>query len=849
MNFRFTVVETSLNRAEFRWKWLKFLRHTFVLGIAVCGALCLLAGLVVTGMVGSKTAGTVFLVLLAVFGLITWFVLVVRLLAGSTDRFWLASSLEQADRRLMDRLNTLLFLESRRGEAKNESFALRIARQTQKILAKKVAPPFAATGVWQWLGIFLLSLIVTVLLYRTVSPWERLSAPGMIAQQQSTEVAPIANLELPTTNNVEQNQNWGEVRITDPGADLKVTKVDVVPLQIEAAANQPLQKVSWFSTVNGLQETAHELPAPAEPRYAVYQPTVYLDELGLSDWDVLTYYAKANTEQQSAFASGVYFLEVRPFREDILKIPGGPNGKAYACLNELSALIGRQQHVIRETHQHIQTPAEQPSLQAQDRKKLSEAEHDLSDSTHHLYARMAAQLENKPIGDALDNLAKAEKTLKNAGASLAEDVLEDAQKQERSALTELVAARKAFQKALSENPRDFEEPEEDVPVVDSAQLLKAMAEFKNETKAAEDFLRKAVEQQRTIEQKARTAGKADQARLAGQEQQLKNSLQDFQEQHPKLFASAQEESLQARQSLTEAADKLQKRSTDAKVATQKATAQLEQLNQAVAGQSAGRQLADAYKLKELLDRQIDTFGQCANQPTNINNTQLQQTVAASRETINQLKRMAEQEPTRDAFDGPLRDSLSGSNKVDLDSKLNQVQQAQGDASKQQACAGAKQALSKVSQAFRESEPKALQQAQNGDALIPSEQESFSVGLDQLSRLLKQCKSGSRLGSGAQTRQAQEALYYLQTGLRSQYGSNEQGKELLVKMDQLCKAEVPLEVGDLKKLMEQLQHFSVETADQLAKKEDHPEVSNIDASRLPPAYRGRIQKYFQKLSER
>ena len=31
--------------------------------------------------------------------------------------------------------------------------------------------------------------------------------------------------------------------------------------------------------------------------------------------------------------------------------------------------------------------------------------------------------------------------------------------------------------------------------------------------------------------------------------------------------------------------------------------------------------------------------------------------------------------------------------------------------------------------------------------------------------------------------------------------------------------------------------------------NRPELMNIDPSRLPPAYRGRIQKYFQRLSEK
>ena len=99
------------------------------------------------------------------------------------------------------------------------------------------------------------------------------------------------------------------------------------------------------------------------------------------------------------------------------------------------------------------------------------------------------------------------------------------------------------------------------------------------------------------------------------------------------------------------------------------------------------------------------------------------------------------------------------------------------------------------------------------------------------------------------RQGREALYNLQSGLRAQSGDNDRGNQILLHLEKLLKPETPLEVADLKKLMDELQHFSVETSDHLAKKEDKPEVTNIDPSRLPPAYRGRIQKYFQKLSER
>jgi len=70
----------------------------------------------------------------------------------------------------------------------------------------------------------------------------------------------------------------------------------------------------------------------------------------------------------------------------------------------------------------------------------------------------------------------------------------------------------------------------------------------------------------------------------------------------------------------------------------------------------------------------------------------------------------------------------------------------------------------------------------------------------------------------------------------------------MELKEKLKTDAPLEMAALKKLMQELQHFSVETSEQLARKEDKTTLGNIDPARLPPAYRGRIQKYFQRLSE-
>jgi hypothetical protein len=863
MRNQYAVVETSLNRAEFRWKWLKFLQHSFLLGCIDCALLLLFAGAIIVGWVTSKSLATTFFALLAIVTFIAWAIIIISVLASSPDRAWLAAALERVNPRLLDRLNTLLYLERRPRDARLSSFALRIARQAFGVLAaKKVRSPFQSTRARAYMLNFSAALVTTVLVYQFYSPWSRLLAAEKTKATPPVVAEKPLELTLPTTNNAEQSQTWGEVRITDPGSDLRVTKVDVVPLQIEAAANQALKKVDWFSTINGAGETPHELPLPAEPRYAVYQPTVYLDELRLADWDVMTYYAKANTEKDNSFASDIYFLEVRPFREDILKMPGGEGGQAYQCLSELSMLISRQQHVIRQTHQHLQKPQEQENLQAQDRKKLSEAEADLRDSTQHLYAQMAGRMENKPIGDALDNLAKAEKSLDRASQLLGDNVMNEAQNRERRALAELIAARKMFQKAVSDNPDAFADEAGDSNNDDSAltadalkklnsKKLNEMAEFRNEAKAAQQFVDKTLEQQRNLEQQSRTSPRTDYGRLGDQEKQLQQSLANFEQLHPRPFNGTQAEAQQTQDAMAKAAESLQKTSPDARQSTQRATQQLEKLDEAMKSQTAGQQLADAYKLKQMLDKEIQTFGHCANPGAGgqVSDAAVDRTTSEARETVNQLKKVAEQEPTRDMFGPPLRAALSGANKTDLDSKLARVQLAQDRSTRQQRAGEARDALSKVSKAFEDSEPKAMQMAQKTDSLKPGQDESFNQGMAELESLLKQLEDKRQVSPENQGKQGKEALENLQSGMRGRYGDNESGTQLLQMLDRMLKADKAIDVEDLRKLISELEHFSVETSDQMARREDKPEVTNIDPSRLPPAYRGRIQKYFERLSEK
>ena len=852
MNSRFLVVETSLNRAEFRWKWVRFLRQSAILATLLSLGVLFLGGAVLCGWVLRTGVAVASLVLLGAVGFIAWTVIAISVMASSPNRSWLAAAVERVDRRLLDRLNTLLFLEKRRGQLQAESFALRIAKQTSKVFAEKSSPsPFDGTRALVHVLVFLLSLILTVLLYEVYQPWALLG-PGSNRQiERSVASTKPADLSLPPTNNIEQNQVWGEVRITEPGSDLKVTKVDVVPLQIEAATTQPLTNVSWFSSINGSPEAFHSLPSPTEPRYALYQPTLYLDELQLSDWDVVTYYAKALTEKANSYGSEVYFLEVRPFREDIAKLPGGEGGQAYQTLNEISGLINRQQHIIRQTHQHVQRPPEQETMKTQDRNKLAEAESDLGASAQHLYAKMATEMENKPIGLALDNLAKAEKSLGNASKGLHDNVMDKAQVDERQALSDLVAMRKMFQKAISDNPDAFQEnkeQEESPPVADSFKKLSELAEFRNESKAAQDFVHQTLEKQKNLEAQSKSGG-GDNSRLGDEEQKLQKSMENFQAQHPQAFKGAEAESRQANQAMGTAADSLQSNKEEARADLQKATRALENFSGSLQMHSAAQQLADAYKLKQLLDQQVRNLEQGSKPDSKLSADDLQQTAKDAAQTVDGLAQTAEQEPTRDSFGQPLRDALSGQNKVDLETKLKQLQMAEDASSRQQRAGEAGRALANVSKAFEQSQPKSLQAARQNDSLKPNEQDSFRQGMAELNSLIRRLEDNRDVSREDRSKQGQQALLNLQSAMRNRQGNNDRGNQILLQLQDVLKAETPIQVEFLKRLMDQLQQFSVETADQLAKQDDPEAVSNIDPSRLPPAYRGRIQKYFEKLSEK
>lgn len=854
MNTGNSTVEANLDRVAARWRALRLLQHLAALGTLVTLGFLLLAVSVPAGWITRLTTAWVVVGSLALAALLGAFVLLIAVVVWPLRRGWRAEVIERSQPHLLDRVHTLVALEDQRREAEVKPFYERIARQAQRVLRLEPTTPRLPVrpALLQIAGL-LGMLALTLYLYGRIAPWQRLARLEAATPPPATAVPEPAFELPPPAQVVEERRPWGEVRITDPGRDLTVTKVDVVPLEIEAAANEPIQSVQWFTARNGADETAHDLPEGADPRYVVHQPVLYLDELQLADWDVLTYHARATTRGSNTFASEVYFLEVRPFREDIRKLPGGEGGLAMQCLDRLTSLIHQQQQVVRQTHRHAQNPPPSPQQLTQDRARLADAETDLSQATRHLYAQMARDLAEAPIGESLDHLARAAPTLAEAGQSLRQNAVEPAQGQERAALTDLIAARKVFQKAVSDRPDAFPENDPDTPAAGLEGQLKDIAEFRDEQKAARELVQRLAEQQRTVASRAPSTGPSQYPALAAQQREIEKTLNEFRAQHPRVFQPVQAEADAASQSYSRAAESLERRVSRAREQTREAVAKTEALGQALERQATRQQLAEAHQLRDALEAEQKTFAECQNPGPGggPSAARMDQAVRDTRQTVEQLGSLAKEPGAREAFGPALAEAFSDLNQMPLKFALNDFEQAKPDAARRQAAGHVTESLEEIIQAFDSSLPKALQQAQrDGAGAEATPQARFEQGLRQLGSLVRQLGAQRSMAPADQDRLAREALESIEAGLSEKGAGNESSQALLARLAKALEpGEKPLDVELLGRLLDALQATAVEVLRRPQDQVEEPAMTAVDPSRLPPAYRGRIEKYFEKLSER
>lgn len=870
------LIQHKIDAIDRRWRWIKFWEYFFA---AASGFTMIWFAAEVAAWRDVLAAPWIFIAFVGLFGiaaLLTFLGIAVLVTAQEPRRAWLAGRLERGCPGLLDRLNTLVHLERQR---RPHPYALRkqIEAQAAKVFEEQpVAATISSAPAWRGLGIFACLLAGTLLFNGHYRPFARLLNPPQAAPTAATkDDAPFELVPGDVNETTKAQKPWGEVRIVSPGHDVKLTKIDVLPLQIEMAASSPLQRPAWITSINGGPEERHELPAPSEPQYAVYQPMVYLDELKVAEWDVISYYAKVETPAPAEYASQIYFIEVRPFREDILKHTGGGKsgggGHSASLLEKLNELVAKQTTVVQQTHEYQQTDYPTDEMRKQDKKKLIDAEGHLSDASNHLYGEIVAENENAPIGEILDHLAGAQQQMDKAVENLGEDVLPLAKQNEQSALAELVATRKAFYKCISDHPGAFGDGDSGdgesvagqgkpgASARESLQTLSQVTEMRDRDDAALQKLHSLAQRQEVMAHTAPSNSPADTAAAAKSESELRDSVDKLMQDNPDLFRDVTSEKASLESDMEQAIDNLN--SNDAETGRHyltHAAGDMSDLEKAVQHNHQLQQMAEAYKLKKVIDQNIQQLGQEKNKAGSLSPQDIQDVAQSATRATGTLKDIDDQMKDaagpsgHSAFGPQLGQSLSPEKQAALQKALQQLGQSSPGAASQGAAGAAQGDLQQVSQAFEQSRPDPSKSSSGqgqggGQGSGAMSGTAMEDAMQELQGLILAEERKQPPSSDEQNKAQDEIFSNLEDALAKD--KSQQAESLLAQVEDMKKKKTsqPFPPAELKKLLDQIQLASAEASDPKKDKPNDGEITVIDSSRFPESYRDRIRAYYEQLS--
>jgi hypothetical protein len=732
---------------------------------------------------------------------------------------------------LGESLDALVYLERQQEDPFAGSYAKRIGRHAADVL-RRSAIPFPYPRERARVVLLAAACGGAVLMIVQLERWTELWGALEIASTKMDDAADA--LEAPDSAAPEVVSEWGEVRVTEPGRDLRVTKVDVVPLEIEAATSGELVGVRWFTAKSGEAEIAHSLPEPEDPHHALFTPHLHVDELRLSDWDVVAYHAGASTAGGRELSSRIYFLEIRPFREEILRLEEGDptRQKAFALLGEISGLIDRQKHVVRETHQHLRQPRRSPEGQRSDREKLRGAEQEVLEASQHLYARVAAEMENQPVAETLDHLALAHTDLAKAVAALGEPDGEPLAP-EQGALRHLIATRKIFHDVVVEggegDPSSRTE-EELGPIAGLDDQLRQTTELRNERTAVRDEVGELLEAQRVLAERVESTPTHEMPPHAEPQRSLRGRLAGLAELHPRPFVRSRE-ALQVSLDSMDAAheDLLSARASGA--SQREAVTRLEALHASLEAEAARDDLTAAYELRQRLDLARERLADLETNPSSLEDDEI-------RELGGDVRRAAR------ALDGALPGGLPALG--DLERALEALERAAADAARSRAAGAARHVLQEIEADLERRTPELVRRLRDRNPLQESPEEALDDAVRQLRALAAEGEA-REWRPEEQEKVQRDVLPGLAVGLERLYDAAE-ARSVLALVEEDLKGE-GFDPARLRELVSKIESRRVEIRESEEREADKQALVRTDPTRLAPDYRRRVEEYFRRLSER
>jgi hypothetical protein len=161
-----------------------------------------------------------------------------------------------------------------------------------------------------------------------------------------------------------------KIKWQKPESEMKATKIEEVPLAAVAESDSGLDGMTLEISVNGEHKKSVKLGSePFDKRGShPVNVSVYLDELGVEPFDVVSYNLRAQRKYATplpATVSPLQFIQIRPFREDATEgKSGNGSGDAQALLTKLkiAQLVAMKENFVLS---NTDLPATDPSRNAE----------------------------------------------------------------------------------------------------------------------------------------------------------------------------------------------------------------------------------------------------------------------------------------------------------------------------------------------------------------------------------------------------------------------------------------------------------------------------------------------------
>ncbi len=293
----------------------------------------------------------------------------------------------------------------------------------------------------------------------------------MFMQHASASVPPHApppQKELPKASIIWQS----------PEPESKANPIEEVPVAALAQSTSGLKNLSLEISVNGVAALSTPLPATPfdQPGKNVLKASLYMDELGVEPFDVVTYYIKAQriTDQKVPdTTSDIQFIQIRPFRDDVAQARGAEKiskGQALLLLLKLAELRSIKENFLLA---HTDLPITDP-VRMKENERVGKNQGELSAKVREV---VQAFMQEGVSADIIDLLSQAGPPMDNASKKILANQNSQALPPQQKALSFIIQVEKFFRKFMADKSISHGAGGPDDPFKDKQQheLKKRMA--------------------------------------------------------------------------------------------------------------------------------------------------------------------------------------------------------------------------------------------------------------------------------------------------------------------------------------------------------------------------------------